>query len=49
MSLDWVAKKFYDDETNLKTDLIDPYIWRNMFFVQMEAELMKIVWCLNRI
>jgi len=41
--LGWVAKTFYDDEATLKTDLINSNIWWNVFFVEMEAGLMKIV------
>ena len=38
-----VAKTWYSDETNPKTNLhvYDPHIWWNTFFVQMEAGLMK--------
>jgi len=43
-----MAKTFYNDETNQRTDLTDLHIWWNTFFVQMEAGLMKIVCCLNR-
>jgi len=43
-----VGKKFYNDETNPKTDLTNPHICRSTFFVQMEAGLMKVVRCLNR-
>jgi len=43
-----VAKTFYNDETNPKTDLTDPHIRRNTFFVQIKAGLMKVVRCLNR-
>ena len=46
--LGWVAKTFYNDEANPKTDLTDPDIWWNTFFVQIEAGLMKVVRCLNR-
>jgi len=38
---------FYNDEANTKTDLTDPHIWWNTFFVQMEAGLMKVVQSLN--
>jgi len=37
------VKTFYNDETNPKTDLANPHVWWNMFFVQMAAGLMKIV------
>jgi len=52
--LEWWKKSWLcsenvnNDETNPKTDLIDPHIWLNTFFVQMEAGLMKKVRTVNR-
>jgi len=37
----------YNDKTNPKTDLTDHLIWWSTFFVQIEAGLMKMVWCFN--
>jgi len=37
-----------NDETNPKTDLIDPHIWWDTFSVQLEAGLMRIVRSVNR-
>ena len=47
-NLGCVANTWNNDETNPKTDIIEPHIWWNTFFVQMEAGLMKKVQSVNR-